>query len=148
MEVVVNKKESRTRMKVTVPLLWRILSMLAMLPLGILTFYVIFTKSGGKYPLAAGDSTDPYFFGFVFAVLVPAIVYLFIIDKVLKGIVMKRSGKAVALDIAADLGKEVAIAAVDAVLGGSSSDNRSSSSGSGTKGGGGSFGGGGASGGF
>lgn len=142
------KNRGRSLEKVKVPVSWRILSLLSMLPLGALIFYIIFSKSGGKYPLAAGDSTDPYFFGFVFAVLTPVIVYLFIIDKVLKGIVMKRPGKAVALDIAGELGKEVAITAVDAVLGGSSSGDRSSSSGGGTKGGGGDFGGGGASGGY
>lgn len=142
------RNKSRAQVKVKVPISWRILSLLSMLPLGMLIFYIIFSKSGGKFPLAAGDSTDPYFFGFVFAVLMPVIVYIFIIDKILKGIVTKRSGTEIALDVAEDLGKEVAIAAVDAVLGGSSSDNRSSSSGSGTKGGGGDFGGGGASGGY
>ncbi|MBA4373401.1 MAG: hypothetical protein C0402_11150 [Thermodesulfovibrio sp.] len=146
MEVFVKKNKGRAQAKVKVPVSWRIISILAMLPLGVGIFLLIFTKSDGKFPLGAGDSTDPYFFGFIFAVLIPVIVYAFIVDKVLKGIVTKRSGKAVALDIAEELGKEVAIAAVDAVLGGgSSSDNRSSS---GTKGGGGSFGGGGASGGY
>lgn len=130
-----------------VPLSWRIISILAMLPLGAGLFLLIFIKSGGKLPLAAGDSTDPIFFAFIFAIVLPVILYLFVIDKILTGIVTRRSGKAVALDIAGDIGKEVAIAAVDAVLGGGDSDDRSSSGSSGgTQGGGGSTGGGGASG--
>jgi len=141
------RKTGRLKTGARVPASWRIISLLSMLPLGWFIFITIFHRSGGKFPLAAGDSTDPYFFGSVFAVLIPAIVYIFVIDKVLRGIVSRRSGKAVALDIAEDLGKEVAIAVVDAALGGSSAGS-SASSGSGAKGGGGEFGGGGASGGY
>jgi uncharacterized membrane protein YgcG len=122
-----------------------------MLPLGAAVFCIIFSKSGGRFPLAAGDSTDPYFFGFIFAVLLPAIVYLFIVDKILRGMAMKRSGGEIAKDIAEDVAKTAAViaaeVALDAVVGGQSPDSRSSA-GSTTKGGGGEFGGGGASGGY
>lgn len=123
------KNKGRVQSKVKVPIFWRILSLLAMLPLGMLIFYVIFSKSGGKFPLAAGDSTDPYFFGSVFAVLIPLLIYLFIVDKVLKGMVMKRSGKEIAKDVAADVAKAAAVLAaevvVDVALGGSSAGSRS-----------------------
>ncbi|MGC2061873.1 MAG: hypothetical protein WA610_02775 [Thermodesulfovibrionales bacterium] len=147
------KNKSCSKAKVNVPVSWRILSIFSMLPFGMILFYVIFSKSGGKFPLAAGDSTDPYFFGFLFAVLIPAIVYIFIVDKILKGIVMRRPGKDIAKDVAVDVAKTAAVMAaeivVDAALGGSSAgSSSSSSSGGGTKGGGGEFGGGGASGGY
>jgi uncharacterized membrane protein YgcG len=152
-EVYVKKEvKKRSRMKIKVPMLWRLLSWVSMVPLGMAVFYVIFHKSGGKFPLAAGDSTDPYFFGFIFGVLTPVIVYCFIIDKILKGIVMRRSNADIAEDIAADIAMSAAVTAAEVVLdtvaGGSSSGSSSSSSGGSTKGGGGDFGGGGASGGY
>src|SRR5574340_906636 len=109
------KYKGRVRARVKVPFFWRVLSLLGMLPLGMLIFYIIFSKSGGKYPLAAGDSTDPYFFGSVFAVLIPVLVYLLIVDKVLKGIVTKRSGKEIAKDVALDVAKAAAVMAAEVV---------------------------------
>jgi len=151
-EVFMKKEKSRAQKKIKVPVSWRIISILSMLPVGMLIFIIIFRKSGGKFPLAAGDSTDPYFFGFVFAVLIPLLVYIFIVDKILRGVVMKRSGEAIAKDVATDIAKSAAVIAaevvLDAVVGGSASAGSSSSSGSSTKGGGGEFGGGGASGGY
>jgi len=148
----VNVKTRRSQERIKVPVSWRILSLLSMVPPGMAIFYVIFRKSGGKFPLAAGDSTDPYFFGFIFAVLLPAIIYIFIVDKILKGIVMRRAGKDIARDIAVDVSRTAAVVAaevvLDAALGGGSSLDSRSSSGSSTNGGGGEFGGGGSSGGY
>ena len=145
-------KTRRSQGRIKVPIFWRILSLLSMLPPGLVIFYVIFRKAGGKFPLAAGDSKDPYFFGFIFAVLLPAIIYIFVIDRVLKGIASRRAGKDIAKDIAVDVAKAAAVAAaevvVDAVLGGSASSGSRSSSGSSAKGGGGEFGGSGSSGGY
>lgn len=107
------KKNRRLHESIRVPVSWRILSLLSMLPLGMAVFYGIFRKSGGRFPLRAGDSTDPYFFGFIFAVLLPATVYIFIVDKILKGIVMKRSGKTIAKDIAEDVAKTAAVMAAE-----------------------------------
>jgi uncharacterized membrane protein YgcG len=143
------KKSTRSQGRIKVPVSWRISSVLSMVPLGLAIFYFIFRKSGGKFPLAAGDSTDPYFFGFLFAVLLPAIIYIFIVDKILKGIVMRQAGKDIAKNIAVDVARTATVMAaevvLDAAVGGASSDSRSSS-GSSTKGGGGEFGGSGSSG--
>ncbi len=143
-----NKKRRRSLDKVRLPFSWRIISILAMLPLACGIFMLIFRKSDGRFPLQAGDSTDPIFFASIFGILLPLLIYIFVVDKILKGIASKRSGGEIATEVAKDIGKAAAEMAVDAILGGGSSDNRSSSSGSGTKGGGGSFGGGGSSGGF
>lgn len=144
------KKGKRSRPAVKVPLSWRICAILAMLPLGMAIFYLIFRASGGKFPPAAGESTDPYFFGLVFAIAVPILVWLYVY-RILQGIVMKRPGREIAAEVAADLAKNAAVIAaevvLDAAVGGSSTGGRSSSSG-GTTGKGGQFGGGGASGGF
>lgn len=137
------KKSGRSK-KSKVPISWRIISVLLMLPLGAGIFYTIFRKSGGRLPLQAGDSTDPLFFSSVFAMLIPAILYLLVVEKVLRGIAAKRSGGEIAAEVAKDIGR----AAAEAVLSGGSSDDRRSSSGGGTSGGGGSSGGGGASGGY
>ncbi|MBI5848012.1 MAG: hypothetical protein HZB31_08705 [Nitrospirae bacterium] len=142
------KKQRRSFDKVRLPLSWRVSSILAMLPLGYEIFMLIFRKSGGKFPLAAGDSTDPIFFASVFSIVLPCFFYLFVVDKILRGIVARRAGSEIAIDVAKDLGKAAAEMAAEVVLGGGSSDDRSSSSGGSTKGGGGEFGGGGSSGGY
>ena len=141
-------KRSGEKRKARVPLRWRIGSTLAMLPLAALTFYLLFRLSGGQFPLQAGGSTDPYFFSFLFAVLIPLLVWL-AIDKVLHGIAARRSGREIAVDLAKDLARTAAVTAAEVVIDsalGSSSSGSSSSSSSDGKGKCGEFGGGGASG--
>ena len=144
------KQGKRSRPKVKVPLSWQIYTVLAMIPLGMLTFLLIFRATGGIFPPIAGGSTNPYFFGFIFAISLPIIVWMYV-NRILQGIVMKRSGGEIAADVAKDIARTAAEMAaevvLDAALGGSSTSSRSSSSG-GATGGGGKFGGGGASGGF
>ena len=141
-------KGGRLHRKIPVPILWRIWATLAMVPVAALTFYLLFRASGGQFPLPAGGSTDPYFFSFVFAIIVPILVWL-AIDTVMRGIVARRSGGEIAADLAKDIAKATAVTVaevvIDSALGGSSS-NGSSSSSSGGGGKGGQYGGGGASG--
>lgn len=142
-----NKIDRRSRAKVKVPILWRICNTLAMIPLAALTFFLIFRAAGGIFPPVAGGSTDPYFFAGVFAVVLPFILWL-IVDHILHGVVMKRTGGEIAAEIAREAALAAGVAVLDAVLGGGGSDSRSSSSSGGTSGEGGQFGGGGASGSF
>lgn len=146
------KKRNSNRKTVRVPLLWSICSAVALMPLCPFIFFFILRKSGASFPIAAGQSTDPFFFGGVFAIVIPLIIYVFFIDKVLRGIVMKRSSADIAKDVATDIAKTAAVMAaevvLDAALGGSSAGSHSSSGSGGTKGGGGESGGGGASGGY
>ena len=146
------KQNSSSQKSSKVPIFWRIISVLLMFPLGIAIFAVIFRKSGGKFPIPEGASTDPFFFAFIFGVLIPTILYWFIVDKVLKGIAARRPTKNIAADVTKDIARSTAEMAaevvIDSVLGGSSGDSKSSSSGSSPMGGGGEYGGGGASGGY
>jgi uncharacterized membrane protein YgcG len=142
-----NKKGRSSRAKVRVPIFWRICNTLAMIPLAALTFFLIFRASGGVFPPVAGGSTDPYFFAGVFAVVLPFLLWL-IVDHILHGVVMKRSGREIAAEIAKEAALAAGVAVLDAVLGGGGSDSRSSSSSGDTSGEGGQFGGGGASGSF
>lgn len=143
-------KRSRLQQRAGVPLLWRISSTLLMVPLAALTFFLLFRLSGGQFPLQAGGSTDPYFFSSIFAVLIPVLVWL-AVDKIMRGIIARRSATEIAADLGKDLAQAAAVAAaevvIDAALGGSSNRNSSSSSSS-AGGKGGQFGGGGASGGY
>ncbi len=143
------KKSKRSLPKARVPLSWRLCTGLAMIPLAMSIFLLIFRAAGGKFPPAAGRSTDPYFFGLVFALALPILVWLYV-DRILQGIIMKRSGREIAVDVAKDLACNaaamVAEIVLDAAVGGSSANSGSSSTG-GTSGKGGKFGGGGASGG-
>jgi hypothetical protein len=59
----VKRKHKQLPRKPRLPLSWRIVSLFSMVPIGLAVFFVVFRKSGGRFPLAAGDSTDPYFFG-------------------------------------------------------------------------------------
>ncbi len=133
------------------PLLWQVGSWSFAVILGLFLFMYLFRKYVTSLPVADGKTTDPYFLAAVPSIVVPLILQ-FCVLKILRGIVMKRS----ALDIAEDVGRDIAITTaevaagivVDAIIGGSGSTSGKSSSGGGTTGGGGSFGGGGASGGF
>lgn len=144
------RKRKQLQQKAVVPLLWRIYSTLAMMPLAALTFFVLFRVSGGQFPLEAGGSTDPYFFSTLFSLLVPFLVWL-VIDKIMLGIVAKRPGAEIAADLAKDLAQATAVAAaevvIDSALGGAANTTNSSSA-SGSEGKGGRYGGGGASGGY
>ncbi|OQX13790.1 MAG: hypothetical protein BWK76_15645 [Desulfobulbaceae bacterium A2] len=122
-----------------------------MLGLGLALFFFMLRTSGVSFPLVAGQSTDPFFFAGVFAVIVTCLLQA-IITQIFRGIVQKRT----ALDIAKEVGKDLAVASVtvvvgaalDAAAGGDGRTGSRSSSGGGSQGGGGSFGGGGASGSF
>ena len=140
------KKNSPSGRKIKVPLSWRIPSLLAMVPIGIAIFYGIFHGFGGKIPFSEADR-DTIFIAFICAVGIPTFAYS-IIDKIMKGIILRRSSTDIAADIAKDIAVTAAVAAVDVLTGstaGGESGSGSSSSG-GAKGGGGEFGGGGASG--
>jgi uncharacterized membrane protein YgcG len=136
------KKKGRTQTKVKVPLLWSACSWFFMVLLGLCLYYLILRKAGVSFPIAEGQSTDPYFFGALFAILLPIILGIYV-ARVLRGIVRKQSAKQIATEVAKDIALTgaavIAETALDAVIGGGADDNRSSS-GSGTSGGG--FGGG------
>jgi uncharacterized membrane protein YgcG len=138
----VKKKKGRAQTKVRVPLLWSACSWFFMVLLGLLIFFLILRKAGVSFPIAEGQSTDPYFFGAVFAVTLPIILGI-TVARVLRGIVRKQSAKEIATDAAKDIAitgaAVVAETALDAVIGGGADDDRSSS---GSSTGGGGFGGG------
>ncbi len=73
-----------------------------MIPLGLLIFVLVQRKSRESFPIAEGQRTDPFFFGGLFAILIPIIIYVFV-DKALRGIVMKRSSADIAKDVAIDI---------------------------------------------
>lgn len=141
-----SKKQNRHN---KLPLWWVVCSWLGMLMLGAGLFKLMLMKQGVSFPIAAGQSTDPYFFAFLVAVIAPLLLIL-LLFQVLKGIIQKRS----ALEIAKEVGKDIAVTVVqvaaesvlDSLSSGSSSNKASSSSD--IKGGGGSSGGAGASGEF
>lgn len=140
-------KAKRKKGHVKLPLLWVAGAWLWMIILGIALFKFLLYKQGVSFPIAAGQSTDPYFFAGMAAVVVPffLIVYVF---KVMRGIIEKRS----ALEIAKDVGKDIAVAAaetvIDAFSSGGGSKSGSTASGSDLRGGGGQSGGAGSSGGY
>ncbi len=146
------KTRRREEKRVKVPLVWLICSWACLILLGVCLFFFILKTYGVSFPIVAGQSTDPFFFAAVIGILFPLILQFFLI-KILRGIVLKHS----ALEIAKEVGKDMAVSAVevaagtilDAVTGSDGTTGRlSSSSSGGTTGGGGDFGGGGASGGY
>lgn len=140
-------KKNRKKAKAHLPFLWVAGAWLSMIILGVALFKFLLHKQGVSFPIAAGQSTDPYFFSGLAAVLVPffLINYVFM---VMRGIIQKRS----AGEIAKGVGKDIAIAAAETVLdafsSGSDSEGGGASSGSDINGGGGQSGGAGASGGY
>ncbi|OQX19889.1 MAG: hypothetical protein BWK76_03075 [Desulfobulbaceae bacterium A2] len=140
-------KKQRAAARVKIPLTWLLSSWLCMIGLGLLIFLGILKKTGATLPLVAGQSTDPFFFAGVAALVIPLLLLVYI-TKILQGIAQRRTALEIAKDVGKDLAVAVAATALDALSsGGGGTDNRSSSGG-GNQGGGGSFGGGGASGSF
>lgn len=138
------KKQIRQKKKrIKVPVLWRICLWFCMILLVFTLFMFMLRKQGVSFPIAAGQSTDPYFFAGALSILIPLFLG-FCLEVIMAGICAKKS----ASEITKDVTVMTAAAVLDGMVsGGDSTDNRTSDS-EGPSGGGGGFGGGGASGGF
>lgn len=141
------KKNPRKKKNIPIPLLWLVCSWLCAFLFGVGLFFFILKKSGVSFPIAAGQSTDPFFFAFLTGVLAPVLLQVFVI-MIMRGIVHKRSAAEIAKEVVVTGAGMVASTLLDALSSSNGSKDNRSSSGSGDKGGGGSFGGGGASGGY
>lgn len=86
-----------------------------MILLGVFLFNLILRKSGVSFPIAAGQSTDPFFFAAVFGILIPILLQVFV-DKILKGIVLKRSF----MEITKEVGRDIAATSIETLIGGGS----------------------------
>jgi len=145
------KKRREPEQYIKVPFVWLICSWFCMTIVGLFLFFFLLKRYGVSFPIAAGQNTDPYFFAGIVGILTPLIIQVFIL-KVFKGILLKHS----ALEIAREVGKDVAVTTgeimastvLDVLTGSSGSSSSRSSSGDRAGGGGGQFGGGGASGGY
>lgn len=140
-------KASLRPKQVKIPFLWLACSWLVMLLFGIFLFLFILKKSAVPLFPVAGQSTDPYFFAFLAAVLAPLILQLIILS-ILRGIAMKHTATQIAKEVGIAVAEVAAITVVDALVSGGGPTSGKTSSGSGKSGGGGEFGGGGASGGY
>lgn len=132
---------------IKIPLLWQFCTWLGMIPVMGGCFYVLLRVNNVSFPIQAGQDTTPYFFSAVFSLLAPLLL-LYYVYVIMEGIVQKRS----AMDIAKDVGKDIALKgigmAAGALLNSDGTTGSKSSSSENVSGGGGSFGGGGASSGF
>jgi len=55
-------------------------------------------KRAASFPIAAGQSKDPFFLAAVFGILVPILLQVYF-NKILKGIVLKRSAMEIAKEV-------------------------------------------------
>jgi hypothetical protein len=122
---------SSRNLPVKIPFWWWIIAWICIGLLGFVIFIAILRHYGVSFPMVAGQSTDPFFFATLAAVIIPVLLLCYI-EKVFRSMAQKRSigqiVKDIAKEMAVDSAKVAAGAVLDALIGGDQEMDDSTSS--------------------